>query len=177
MVAWGGRHGSCVAWDVKTAKIRAVFEKAPGGPGANHGAVSADGRRIATVHDGGGCPTLVRVWDAATGTQLWELNYADGQEIVHEFAFSPDGKRLAAGTQGGAAEVYDAEGEDPDGNVSPSTGESHASQPDSPSSPRTPGDLEAPPSVQQPGATNPPVEPMPVAPPMPPAEEPEEPQP
>jgi WD40 repeat protein len=107
VVAWGGKLGFCVAWDVKTAKLRTVFEKAPGAEEA-HGTASADGKRIATVHDGGGCLTLIRVWDAATGKQLWELNYAKGQEIVYGVAFSPDGKRLAAGTQDGDATVYDA---------------------------------------------------------------------
>ncbi|MBA4063376.1 MAG: hypothetical protein C0501_06620 [Isosphaera sp.] len=112
VVAWGGRKGACVAWDVKTGKARTLFEKAFGGDRPERdarGAVSADGKRVATLHDGGGCPTLVRVWDAGTGKQLWELNYAGGQSDVYGLAFSPDGKRLAAGTQDRAVTVYDAD--------------------------------------------------------------------
>jgi WD40 repeat protein len=114
VLAWGG-VGFCVAWNVASGKLRIVFEKA-GGPGAEkptretwywHGTATNDGKRIATVHDGGGKPTLIRVWDAAEGKQLWEFNNAKGEQAVLAVAFSPDGKLLAAGTQDARVKLFD----------------------------------------------------------------------
>jgi WD40 repeat protein len=114
VLAWGG-VGFCVAWDVASGKLRIVFEKA-GGPGAEkpsretghwHGTATTDGKRIATVHDGGGKATLIRVWDAASGKQLWEFNNSKGEQTVHAVAFSPDGKRLATGTHDARVKLFD----------------------------------------------------------------------
>jgi Tol biopolymer transport system component len=109
VLAWN-RAGVCTAWEVKTGKARTVFEMEGGGDGTgghSTGAAAADGKRIATVHDGGGCKTLIRAWDAGTGKELWKFNNDDGQQIVHAVAFSPDGKRLAAGTQDGRVKLFD----------------------------------------------------------------------
>jgi WD40 repeat protein len=60
-------------------------------------APSADGSRLATA----GAEDVVRLWDLAGGRELLAL-HAPG--VVHVAAFSPDGKRLAAGgdrTDGG----------------------------------------------------------------------------
>jgi WD40 repeat protein len=114
VLAWGG-VGFCVAWDVASGKLRIVFEKA-GGPGGEkpsqtgeywHGTATTDGKRIATVHDGGGKATLIRVWDATSGKQLWEFNNAKGEQTVHAVAFSPDGKRLATGTHDARVKLFD----------------------------------------------------------------------
>jgi WD40 repeat protein len=106
--AWGGK--ALRTWDVKSGKMRTLFDLAKGEvkPYLSAGAVAPDGSRIATVHDGGGCSSLIRTWDVGRSKELWKFNNADGSQIVHSLAFSPDGKRLAAGTQDGLIKVFDA---------------------------------------------------------------------
>ena len=54
-------------------------------------AFSPDGKLVAAAHG----TTLVKVWDAATGQEVFSSKYAD-RSLVCDAAFSPDGKRLAA---------------------------------------------------------------------------------
>lgn len=65
-------------------------------------AVSPDQTRLATGSDDG----TVRVWDAATGTELLVLNC--GNVMVEKVFFSPDGRRLATVTSDSALRVWDA---------------------------------------------------------------------
>jgi WD40 repeat protein len=67
--------------------------------------LSADGKLLATVHDGGGCNTLVRVRDLAANRDVLRFNNADGHEEVYALAFAPNGKTLALGDQAGAVKL------------------------------------------------------------------------
>jgi WD40 repeat protein len=58
-------------------------------------AYSPDGRRLASSSRDGG----VKVWDPAAGEELLSLTGDAG--AYHCVAFSPDGKRLFAGYDGG----------------------------------------------------------------------------
>jgi eukaryotic-like serine/threonine-protein kinase len=77
---------------------------------------SADGRRLASCSCDGG----LKVWDAATGQELFGFNNrtglppgADGpintrRDAIHSVAFSPDGLRLALGCRNSLTVVLDA---------------------------------------------------------------------
>src|SRR5262249_11402186 len=75
-------------------------------------AFSPDGRRLASVAGrsermgpfGARRPGELNVWDAATGKLVFTRLDPDGLRCV---TFSPDGKRLAAGGQGGVVRVWD----------------------------------------------------------------------
>ena len=104
------------SWD-KTAK---VWDAATGRElltlkGLSHWVLSAafspDGKRIVT---GGGefgsqgvpVQTEAKVWDAATGRQLFAIS--GHQSPVWSVAFSPDGKRIVSGSRDGMVRVSDA---------------------------------------------------------------------
>jgi WD40 repeat protein len=63
-------------------------------------AFSPDGKRIVT-----GGFDLAKVWDAETGTQLFELKGHQGP--VQSAAFSPDGKRIVTGSHDKTVKVWD----------------------------------------------------------------------
>jgi WD40 repeat protein len=65
-------------------------------------AFSPDGRQIAS----GALDNTVRVWDSATGTELFCLRGHAG--CVHSVAFSPDGNRIASGGNDMTVRLWDA---------------------------------------------------------------------
>jgi WD40 repeat protein len=65
-------------------------------------AFSPDGTTIAS----GSNDTSVRIWDAATGRQLWERN--SHTAWVRSAAFSPDGTTIASGSEDGSVGIWDA---------------------------------------------------------------------
>jgi WD40 repeat protein len=67
-------------------------------------AFSPDGKRLAGVGLGRG--SELRVWDAATGQELFSAREATS--MLRGVAFSPDGKRLAAWGGGGLIRLWDA---------------------------------------------------------------------
>ena len=65
-------------------------------------AFSPDGRRIAS----GGFDGAVKVWDAATGREVFTCDGHTDQ--VWDVAFSPDGRRIASAGHDGTVRIWDA---------------------------------------------------------------------
>src|SRR5262249_12475796 len=66
-------------------------------------AVSHDGRFILS----GGHDKTLRLWDANTGKQIWQL--VAHRDVLRSVAFSPDGKRALSSGQDGAVHLWDIE--------------------------------------------------------------------
>jgi WD40 repeat protein len=101
-------NGMARIWQPSTSVTRTVLTKddpPPRGMTATH--VSTDGKWLATVHDGGGCNTLVQIRDLAANRDVVRFNNADGHEEVYGLAFAPDGKTLALGDHAGAVKLLD----------------------------------------------------------------------
>ncbi len=76
-------------WDLVERRAVVTIDRLPWG-GFMAPSFSPDGKLLAAPHGRG----LVKVWDAATGHEVFSCKYAD-RSIVCDAAFSPDGKRLA----------------------------------------------------------------------------------
>ncbi|MFI5460516.1 MAG: protein kinase [Isosphaerales bacterium] len=77
-------------WDLLKRQAVVTIDRLPYGIAAP--TFSPDGKLLAAVVRLSG---LVKVWEAATGQEVFSCQYSDGE--VWDVAFSPDGKRLAAG--------------------------------------------------------------------------------
>jgi WD40 repeat protein len=89
-LASGGTEGAIRVWNLGTGKaVRTLHEQ----PSVNSLAWSPDGRLLA----GGANEDIARVYSAATGKVLHELEQAGSPRTVTGLAFSPDGNILASG--------------------------------------------------------------------------------
>src|SRR5262249_3790468 len=85
--------GTVHLWDVAKGKEIRSFEA--DSQEIAHLGLSADGRLLAT----GNFRDAVRVWDATTGTQLWQVKGEPNTPLrdLHHPTFSPDGRTLVTG--------------------------------------------------------------------------------
>jgi WD40 repeat protein len=108
-VVFCGGDGTARVWHPRTGVTRTLLAKEDVAPARlTATAVSGDGKLLATVHDGGGCNTLVRVRDLDANRDVFRFNNAEGHEEVYALAFAPDGRTLALGDQAGAVKLLDA---------------------------------------------------------------------
>lgn len=101
------REQNIVVWDLRTRRpVQTIVM--PGHNKGRHIGLSSDGRWLATAdlnYSGENVTKSIYVWDLSTGGQVAQFNSSDG--VATAFAFSPDGKRLAAGTTAGTILVWD----------------------------------------------------------------------
>jgi WD40 repeat protein len=115
MVAAGCHNGNIFFVDAAAGEIKSSLS------GHSHWvysvAWSPDGTKLAS----GSWDKTVRIWEGATGKQLWQLS---GEKQINSVAFSPDGSLIAAGDGGdreaGTIRLYNVATGDPFG--SPLTG-------------------------------------------------------
>jgi RNA polymerase sigma factor (sigma-70 family) len=90
-------------WDTATGKNIHQIKVAPShGSPCEHFRFSPDSKSLATTSGDDG---IVHIWDVATGK---ELRSWDASSWVGTFAFSPDGKKLAAFAGGNVVRLWDA---------------------------------------------------------------------
>jgi WD40 repeat protein/uncharacterized caspase-like protein len=96
----GGFQGRTVTlWDV--ASGREVRTLGGNTDSAGSVAFSRDGRWLATEGDGS-----VVLWEFGNGRAPFKLNGGSTEESIYEFAFSPDGRKLAAQVSHGKVKVW-----------------------------------------------------------------------
>lgn len=102
LVATGSDDGTVKMWDASTGSELITIQ---GGAGWIRSlAFSPDGRMLATGLAGFAAKSSLKLWDATTGR---ELRAFDPLGAVWSTSFSPDGMRLAAGTNERVASIWD----------------------------------------------------------------------
>jgi WD40 repeat protein len=97
-------------WDVTTgAKVKSLKGSTVWGNTvafSRDGKLLASGNRVESLYPGKSWKTI-KLWDVASGTRL--KTFIGYSTHIGSFAFSPDGKMLASGGDGGSIEVWDVE--------------------------------------------------------------------
>jgi RNA polymerase sigma factor (sigma-70 family) len=99
VATFGG--GKVEVWDVDSAKIRLGFDS---GMGSAVAGISPDGKLLA-IGGGGNGPKTLTIRDPTTGEELHKL-LGKNAAGVRAVAFSPNGKTLAAGDDGGVTRLW-----------------------------------------------------------------------
>jgi len=105
-VVWG--DGQIYLWDTRTGRALQVVPE-DDTTGISPPFYQPDGRQFVTANDDG----TVRVWDAATGQERYQLPRSEvlpdvAFSPVRDAAFSPDGQRIITADHDGAARIWDA---------------------------------------------------------------------
>jgi serine/threonine protein kinase/WD40 repeat protein len=95
-----GGDGRAVVWDVLADRLVRTIGK-PGRFGANHCAVSLDGRWLAAQET----PSAVAIVDLERGEV--DFTFREERSPIWSLAWAPDGRRLAIGLSDGGAVVWD----------------------------------------------------------------------
>jgi WD40 repeat protein len=95
ILAFGDINGNVVLWDVATGKALRSFQVQQG---AANVAFSPDGKLLAAGAYHGNKDSEVKVWEAATGKEIFSLPGQSGG--ILSVSFSPDGKTLATASGG-----------------------------------------------------------------------------
>lgn len=107
-LASAGHDGTVKVWDVESRKELLALKSAKGDAA---GLAFAPGGKVLAVGGGGFDKDtekawgVVRVWDAAAGTELLAITWSENR--VTNVAFSPGGKTLAACSSNGAVVLWD----------------------------------------------------------------------
>ena len=96
-LAAGGDNGIIKLWDTVTGKELLTLKG--DSESVNSVAFSPDGKRLASA---GSCDGIIKLWDTVTGKKLLTLKGAS-----LSVAFSPDGRRLASGSDDDTIRVWD----------------------------------------------------------------------
>jgi eukaryotic-like serine/threonine-protein kinase len=98
--ATGSDDGPAKIWDLSTQKERHVLKDSAGTRAL---AFDADGKRLLSGERSG----KVKLWDAATGEKIFEIDGHAGS-LIGAVAFAPDGKTIASASGDRTIKIWDA---------------------------------------------------------------------